>query len=54
MDSRLEPSALGRWLAEQMRCAGALPLLHRARDVHDLQTQPDPGHVAETVELLDR
>lgn len=56
MDPRLEPSAfaLGRWLAEQTRCAEALPLLHRARDVHDLQTQPDPGHVAETAELLKR
>lgn len=54
MGPRLESSALGRWLAEQMRRAEALPLLHRARDVHDLQTQPDSEHVAETAVRLDR
>lgn len=56
MDPRLEPGALelGRWLVEQKRCAEALPLLRRASEVHGLQTQPDPTHVAETTALLGR
>lgn len=56
MDPRLEPAALelGRWLVEQSRCTEALPLLRRAREVHDLQTQPDPTLVAETADLLER